>query len=482
MPTWTSNPLPVRPGLFINFLAAATAAVSSGVGGTSAELGTADWGPVGQAVPVSSQGQADTVYWANSAGTLHQGILDGLGGLDSGGANTILAYRVAASSAAAGAVTLADGSAVAALTLTGKYVGARPNVWTVNVQTNALNSGNKDVYLLESGQILSSYLNVAGGTNTAIAAAFANDPYVNAAVVGAANRALANITGVIAGAGGFTGGNSGLTPTLGDWTAALNSIAQIPFDAVTIVGVFDTPTQTLFNSWLANLNSAMWRAFGIIGGGASEGITAAIARSQSFNNRDLVNIGATDLVNVSTGQTRAPYQMVAAVAGAIAGTQLSRSMTNTNYTGFQVTDPLDNGDYTNADIFGVLTFRNNTPSQVAIEAGVTTFSAPGPTDPPSAHLQIANVAIDHFVSNSLTLEIRQTDMGQIANDTTGQNTVINQVLTFLKALDKLQRLQAGRSTVALSTRIISAGTAMFLDLYYFYQGFAERFFLTARVG
>src|SRR4051794_13777599 len=105
--TWNTSSPPIRAGAYFNFVAAIQAAVDSGIVGTTAVIGTGDWGPVGEVIGVLSQGEYEEQFSDSANGTLREAVLGGLDGLDIGGAAQVLVYRLAGVSAAAGTVVLA---------------------------------------------------------------------------------------------------------------------------------------------------------------------------------------------------------------------------------------------------------------------------------------------------------------------------------------------------------------------------------------
>jgi hypothetical protein len=487
-------------------MAAVSQAVAPGPQGVVALIGTAAWGPANAAEYIANQGVLEQTYSTIAEGTLHDAALDAFLGFDLGGATQVLAYRAAAIGTVATATcVLKDGSANPALTLVAKYPGDRPTIgWSVVVSTNPVNSGNKDLAIFENGVLLESYTNIVGGTAGAFAAAINNaiaagvESYLAAANVssGESAVALANVAGSVGGSGSFgvgsggVAGNSGLTLTVGDITAALNVLGQYPFDAIALCDIIDGPTQTAFNAWLETYNQGTGlRTFGIIGGDLGEGLSTAFARSfggapnGNYNNPDLINLGVTDLRRLSDGVVFRTAKLAPKVAGALASASISRALTGITLSGYQVANAPAPATYVSALSEGVLLFENVDIDTIMISSDVTSLvnvaTSPYVSDTP-LHQKARNVAIDHFIQNSMKT-VGQKDIGSLLNTDTGRKNFIGVVLDFLKALETQQVLEPG-STVMTDAHFQSVGTAMFLALTIQYIEAVERFLFTVRVS
>ena len=238
--TWSTSSPPTRAGFYADFVAALQQAVTTGIVGTTATVGTADWGPVGRAETVNGLGPYQTLYSQSQNGTLPEGVLGALDGFDGGGAAQVLAYRIAGTEAKAGKVELKNAGGEVVLLLTAKYPGVRANNFTVTVQTNAVTAENKDLILYESGVELERWENVVKGYNSNFVTAInttAPSKYIEAKQEKAKEETLANIVGAISGAGGFAEGNSGLTVTTEDYSTALGVLSNQEYDTIALANV-----------------------------------------------------------------------------------------------------------------------------------------------------------------------------------------------------------------------------------------------------
>jgi hypothetical protein len=504
---WNSSLLPVRSGTFANFIAAVQAALTPGTTGSVAIVGEADWGPANVVESCNSQAAVDGFYGGLTwGGDLRDAALQTLDGFDDGGAQFALTYRAVDSTGTEAVLTLNDASGVAALVLTAFYPGIRANNWSVIVQTNASNSSNKDILLYESGVQIAAFMNITGGTNTAAAAEVTAvtalptvSDFVTATSTGTTGRALANIVGVVGGAGGFTGGNSGSTLTLADYTAAFTALQGFWFDAVALANVTDLPTQDAFAAWgIAYNQTSGHRTFVVIGGAQGESSTAAVARSfaagspstGNFNNPDVINAGVTDLVNQSTGAVLSTAYLAPRIAGSVSAAGLGRATTGMTWTGYSINSstntPSDAG-YQNLVLNGVFCFRADDPTTVSVEEGITsqvtynsTFDVNKNITNPQAHQQIANVAIDHFIANTLQV-LGNAARGSLRNAGAGQTNFVGNVVAFLNALSK-QNVIEGGATAAIDNRYNNTGNALFLTIGITYVEFVNQFLFTVTVA
>lgn len=513
---WNPSSPSQRAGAYFNFSAALNAALTAGVVGRTAVIGTADWGPLGLGNPVRGRGELEANYSSSTNGTLHDGSLAALEGFDEIGAGEVLAYRVAGSSAAAGVVTLKDGSAVDALTLTAKYKGVRANNFTVTVQTNG---SNKDLILYESGVELERWENVTSGNNDAFATAINTtfpSQYVVAAVAGSSARALTNIVGTIGGSGGFASGNSGFSDlAVGDYTAALGVLGNQAFDSIALadLAAADAASSSItaiavldaFVAWLRDRNEDGKRTFGVIGGVAGESLSAAKARLTATSSPPASGTGYSDgkntdgsytyhdvainLINLSTDLRRladdvifSSSQLAPRYAGALAGVGFSRSMTYLHLTGYQVSNPPSS--YTDAKKGGVVVWANDTPDRVLLDNAVTALVTPGTaadTKRPASLQKARNVAITHFIENTLSQVAKDRYVGQAINNSTGRNDLLASFQQFLKDLENSNALVAGTSDVHLDDAFVQEGDAVYLAYEIQFQGTIERIFSSVRV-
>lgn len=319
--------MPVLPGFYMNFVAAATAAVQPGARGIVLVPVKAHWGPVRQFVEIASEDDIEKFYTSDESSgataytTLRLALL--------GGASKAIAYRLTDTTEAAASIALKDTTAtpVDALKLDAKYPGARGNNFKVTVQVNPSDSGKKDIKLYEGSTLLRTFTFVTG-TIQAAADAINNDKandWIVATQLAAGNGTLANVSSAA-----MTSGSSGMSSIANShYISALSAFETREFNTLALDGVSDSALLTSIVSWISRVRSEGKNVQAALGGSATDDVaTDAVAkatgRSAAFNHEGIINVGTgvvLDGVSYSSAQTSA-Y-----VAGLIAGTPLSSSTT-----------------------------------------------------------------------------------------------------------------------------------------------------------
>lgn len=323
--TWSITELPVLPGLYLNFQAAALAAIQTGARGTVILPVKAHWGSVENFETLTSEQDLLDKYAAagdSDGSTVYNTVRLAL----LGGPKKILAYRLADSNAKAASITLKNAAAADILKIIAKYPGARGNAFKVTVQANLIDSAKQDLKLYEGSTLLKTFTFTAGQTADALAAI--NDDSGNVWIVAeqlADTGTLAAVTSMA-----LTGGNSGIAGiTAADYTRAMAAFETQTFNIMSLDGVTDPAIQTSVMSWTVRMRSQGKVIITVMGGPAADDTAAdavqkAISRTAGFNHEGIVNVGTgavLDDVKYSSAQV-APY-----VAGLIAGQKLSESTT-----------------------------------------------------------------------------------------------------------------------------------------------------------
>src|SRR4051812_41836903 len=211
-----------RPGLFINFVPVALAAIAPGVRGVVASIVRAPWGPINSIVSIESEADLQN-YFTNSVAAgvnayyeIHHAFL--------GGARMVKAYRVAGSGAAKSTLSVNDNAAAQVMTITGKYEGVYGNTFSVVVQTNPVTSTATDVLLYQGTTLLNTWtttVTARGGTGhiaeiVALINSDQNNYQISANYIAAGSNTPASVAKT-----SLSGGNDGTTPTTVEYTTAM---------------------------------------------------------------------------------------------------------------------------------------------------------------------------------------------------------------------------------------------------------------------
>lgn len=291
--TWSLTNQPVLPGLYMNFVGAAGAAIQPGARGVVVAPVKAHWGPVGEFVEVTSETAIRELFTEDEAGgataftTLYLALL--------GGPNKLLAYRMADSTAAPAQLALknTETSPVDCVRLSAKYPGERGNRFTVSIQPNSLLTGIKELKLYEGGTLLRTISLGDGEAEQAVMAI--NQDSGNKWIVAEklADGVVDDVTGKI-----FSGGLSGISGiTHADYMAATLHFETKDFHVLTLDGVSDPALHTSLVAWLKRVREEGKGILLTLGGSAASdtadnAVEQAVQRSASFDYEGVIHVGS----------------------------------------------------------------------------------------------------------------------------------------------------------------------------------------------
>ncbi|RJG26707.1 phage tail sheath family protein [Paenibacillus thiaminolyticus] len=322
---WSPTDMPVLPGLYMNFVAAAGTAIQPGARGVVVAPVKAHWGPVGEFIEIADEKSIKESFSLEETGgasaytTLFLALL--------GGPKKLLAYRLADNTAAAAKVTLKDTAEASAdcLTLTAKYPGERGNDFNVTVQASLVDATKKELRLYEGTTLLRTF-SIGDGSSAAAATAInedADNKWIVAEKI--ADGTMADVSGST-----FTGGNSGISGiTNADYITATEAFEGQEFHVLTLDGVADPALRASIVAWVKRVRSEGKGIIATLGGTAeddkaSDAVAKASARSAAFNHEGVVNVGSGAVL---AGKEYSSAQVAAWAAGLIAGQSISESTT-----------------------------------------------------------------------------------------------------------------------------------------------------------
>ena len=323
---WEITDLPKLPGLYMNFKAAALAAVTTGDRGTVVVPYKAHWGKVGGFTELYREtdilnvfGSIEDTNGSTFYKTLRMCCL--------GSPKKILGYRLASNAAAKAVLTLKDAENEDKVTLSAKYEGERGNSFKATLAASLTDEGVYTLKLYEDTTLLKTYeFTTWQGLVDAITS---DNSYITAAKA-AANVDLSGNTFKIVSSAAFTGGNSGIAGvTAADYLAMLNVLEQETFNILTLDGVTDASIQTSVASWVKNMRKNGKKIVAFMGGSmqddtSDDAVATTISRSAGFNHEGIINVGVgvvLDDVSYCSAEV-APY-----AAGLMAGQKMTESTT-----------------------------------------------------------------------------------------------------------------------------------------------------------
>jgi hypothetical protein len=386
--TFSKATRPRRPGSYVNFEALTPTAIPPATGSVVAMPITHDWGPFRVPTLVRSYPEFLALFGDSATpGKLAvRQCFQGEGLPGRSGAGGVIVYRTGAGAAAVIATKSLNNATVPALRLDAKYPGTRGNLFSVTIQQNAVDASSADIILLLT----------IGGTPTEVerytrlktdVAGFeaqidAQSRYVTATTL-AAGPLLTNVTN-----SAFASGTDGTAPfDQAAWTAIQAALEFERFGVFVPYDLTDPTIQTQLVNWakgrngspIAGVASAGGQRFMLVlGGPASESVSAANTRSLSYNDPNVINasgfsvIDATDSTGVLTTSQLAPR-----IAGIVAARGENRSITFARMAGLTLTTPPTSLEVDSAfDSGTVLVSRDSNPTApVRIEKGLTTWTS-----------------------------------------------------------------------------------------------------------
>ncbi|MBU5441209.1 phage tail sheath family protein [Paenibacillus sp. MSJ-34] len=323
--TWSPTDMPVLPGMFMNFQAAASSAIQSGARGVVIVPVKAHWGPVRQFVEISNEAaikehfSVDESNGATAFTTLFLSLL--------GRPKTLLAYRIADASAAEATTTIPGTDGTEMVKLTAKYPGERANQFSVTIKPSLVDANAKEIKLYEGTALLRTIHIHDGSAEAAVEAI--NGDTINGQGWITAEKIADGVLGDVSGSM-FAGGNSGISGlTNADYIAALSAFEGQDFNVLTLDGITDAALRASLVAWVKRVRGEGKGIIAVLGGSktddtASDAVSKTVARGASMDFEGIVNVGTG---GVLAGKEYSSAQTAAYVAGLIAGQRLNESTT-----------------------------------------------------------------------------------------------------------------------------------------------------------
>ena len=368
----------IRPGVYIRVTDVGEPPEAIVPQGTVAALFRASWGPLGK------DGDKENVVTLGNAEAIS--AVFGKDGEDytlgvpaeafRGGCRKVLGFRLGAGGDKA-TLKLKDttqDSAKDVVQLDALYVGERGNEFSVTVR-DSLADENKREMLLYEGVTLRQTIEFAKGAGgdgepkalvDAIAAS--NSPWVAAKVLNdGGNKVLA---AVVATSAKLAGGSDPIV-TGEDFSNGLLAIEALDWN-VLCVDTDDAITHAVVQTYVDRVRNEGKRVIGVVGEPTSITMATRFAHARAFNDPAIAYVA--NGFEGADGITREGYLAAARVAGMIAGSQTTDSLTHAVARGAtEVVGALTNAEVEEALLSGALVFTMSAQKQVQIEQGINTF-------------------------------------------------------------------------------------------------------------
>jgi hypothetical protein len=446
--TFSKSTRPTQPGAYTNYDATAAATISPSTAAIVCVPLTHDWGPLKLATLVGSYAEFITRFGASATPGLlavKQAFL-GEGFAGRVGAGAVLVYRMGTGAAAKASRTLSNTTPAVAATVRAKYEGTKGNALTLTVQTNSVDSTQKDLIVLLSGVEVERFTNLATDVLGMATKVNANSAWITIDTpVTVDGVALGNVT-----ASPLTTGNDGEVLTSTEWTAAMSALELERFGVLAPFVLTDGPTLTSLKTWSQGRNASGQRFLTVVGGASPDSMTTANSRSASLNDPNIVNIGGFAAVytdETGLAQALSPAQLAPRVAGILAARGQNRSATFARMAGLALSVPPTAAEVDSAFLNGTVALgRDSYPdAPVKIIKALSTFTTK--TDAKRPYAIFRN---PKFMLTMHGLEQEVTEYGQSpgiigelgVNDKT-RAAVVGDAVTRLRTREEQGIIQGG---------------------------------------
>lgn len=350
----------IRPGVYVRVTDVGEPPEAIIPQGTVATLFRASWGPLGEVVTMESAEAIPAMFGSG-------GTTDVIKENFRGGCRRVLGFRLGSGGAKA-VNTLQDGASVNVVKLEALYEGTRGNDFTVTVR-DSLADENKRELLIYEKTTLRQTVEFAKGTaepqSLVDAIKESNSPWVTATKIADGSGVLAETT-----QSPLTGGEDP-TVTGEDYSTGLLAIEAIDWNALS-VDTNDVITHAVVQTYIDRVRNEGKRVIGVVGEPTSVEMATRFANSRAFNDPAIVYVA--NGFKGSDGITREGYLAAARVAGMIAGSQITDSLTHAVVRGAtEIAGALTNAEIEQAILSGALVFTMSAQKQVHIEYGINTF-------------------------------------------------------------------------------------------------------------
>ncbi|WP_339273718.1 phage tail sheath subtilisin-like domain-containing protein [Paenibacillus sp. FSL W8-0426] len=255
------------------------------------------------------------------------------------------------------------------------------------------------------------------------------------------------------------------TPVADDYVDMREAFDARPFNVFVFDGEYNVEQQAATKTWVAQNREDGKDFIVVIGGDAATDADPALGNARSTLNKDdyIVNVISGGIVNgvTYTSSEYAPY-----IAGDIAGTPISESITYDQLPLEDVTKRLTNSQTVAALAAGSLVFTND-GEKVKIEQGITTSG-----------LKIKSIRTQQAITADVSRTATNSYIGKLPNNADGQATLIVAVKAYLEGLGAAVLTQP---VVMLDPQRPSTGDKVFLLISYTETDTMERIFVTVNI-
>lgn len=489
---WSPAAPPTRPGLYINFISDALAAVTVGVRGRVGMIVRSQWGPAntGQTIDsfadlvnyyTASETAPDNAYYAGRQAFL-------------GGARELRLYRILGASSVKSSYTLQDtaGTPANAIKFDAKNDGVYGNSFTIQTRPNPGDTTKTDLLLSVGATLVAQYTTsvarAAVGHMQNLVDLVNRDSanfWVTATLLAAGNNTPATISATMA------GGSNGTAPVMQDYVNLLTTMAleADEWDVVTVdIKNSDLPgIEATLTSWLRDLRLEGYRVSMIMGSGDSESTVTAETTASGINQEGIQYVypGVQQVDSAGNLISRRGAAFAAQIAGIRSSLPLGQGMTYYPLQEVIALETKSKGSTIDSMIRNGVTVLGKAGTQFHVIKGVTTLFSPGLAmdgNPiPQGFKKVSIVNTCDAIAAAIELAARTNYIGKVPNDTDGQQAIVGVVRDFLRVMAGQRAIRNNYSVDVSETRE-SEGERLYLDMQITVVDTIDVILMTVKVG
>lgn len=489
---WSPAAPPTRPGLYINFISDALAAVTTGVRGRVAMIVRSQWGPANAGQSIDSF--AELLNYFTSTETAPYNAYYAGRQAFLGGARELRMYRILGGSSAKATATLQDttGAPINSIRLDAKNAGVYGNSFVVQTRPNPGDITKTDVLLSVGTTLMAQY--------TTSSARGAVGHMQN--LVDLINRDSANfwITATLLAAGNnipatvsltLSAGSNGIAPVMQDYVNLLATIAleadewdvfSCDIKNADLAGIEATLT-----SWLRDLRVEGYRVSMILGSDIAESTTTAEVAAAGINQEGIQYIypGVQQVDGSGNLVTKRGAAFAAQIAGVRSSLPLGQGMTFYPLQEVIALEAKSKGSTIDTMIRNGVTVLGKAGNSFHVVKGVTTLVTPGlamdGNQIPQGFKKVSIVNTTDAIAAAIELAARTNYIGKVPNDTDGQQAVVGVVRDFLRVMAG-QRAIRNNYSVDISETRESEGERLYIDMAITVVDTIDVILMTVKVG
>lgn len=489
---WTPAAPPTRPGLYINFISDALAAITTGVRGRVAMIVRSSWGPANQVQIVDNFSELINYFTADETAPNNAYYAGRQAFI--GGARELRMYRIMGAGAAKASVMLQDtgGVPVNSIRFDAKNEGVLGNSFLVQTRPNPGDVTKTDI-LFSVGTTLmavwtsSTSRGAVGHMKDLVTIVNADTAnyWVTATLLAEGNSIPATVSSSL------VSGSNGSAPTMQNYVDLLLTIGleADEWDVFTCdIKNSDLPSiEATLTSWLRDLRNDGYRVAMVTGSAVAESAVAAETAASA------INMESVQYVYPGVQQTDSQGNLIT-VRGAAFAAQVS---------GIRASLPLGQGMtfYPVQEVIGLETKSKGSTIDLLIQNGVTVIGKAGLSYHvvkgvtclvvpgraldgnyiPQGFKKVSIVNTCDAIAAAIELAARINYIGKVPNDTDGQNAIVGVVRDFLRVMAG-QRAIRNNYTVGISETRESEGERLYLDISMTVVDTIDVILVTVKVG